>query len=574
MFTLKIRNHRGEIYELTHNRQQYSVVNVSGLTLPQCDVHISDAGTQDGGEYNSSHLNPRNIVITLALEGDIETNRQQLYRMFPLHSPVTLFYRTYNRDLHIDGYPEVIDGSLFERREMMQISVICPDPYFRDAYPITARTTEQAALITNKGDTEIGFTAEIRVETDTPPEVTLAKYQDTMTAVYPYMQNMFLHLTAAYNASLNGIGELMADDTDITAYIQNAESVVKQDDLSGTGSEDLLHITLGQGAIGHNAYGVSYEIMSDSGGGSVSGISCTVYTSTVFDYDGTRLEFYDCKRTDGTPGAQYASGTDVLRVYLKNAQGWQEKSITDLWLANAMPDNRWLWYSTGQDLIAAGYTEGKLVVYHDANSTDIRSTLQLTHHTGSISPNDWYAHCYSVLPAGYDPDKDVPYIDSVRTTADVFSDIYISPGSGGSIEAYTIIDGSSGAGVVFAWVHSLSGEDVRSRTDEEIEAGLAGTSYLHNVVLKNETTDKQIAFASTRFQIGDVVELSTVPGHLDAKITERAGEPVSISLLYDVLHSGEFFTLVQSANRLVLTADEGAEMLSASFQAQQLWGGV
>ena len=129
MFTLKIENTKGEIFELTNDETNYAVVGVSGLTRPDTTVNTS-SGVTDGEYYNSSKVGMRNIVIDILLRGEIETNRQRLYKIFPLKTTCTVYFKNYNRDVKIKGYVEVLDGDLFVEQEQIQISIICPQPYF------------------------------------------------------------------------------------------------------------------------------------------------------------------------------------------------------------------------------------------------------------------------------------------------------------------------------------------------------------------------------------------------------------------------------------------------------------
>ena len=188
MYTLKIRNPAGEIFELTHNRTNYSVIHVSGLTPPKADINTSPAGSIDGTFYNSARANQRNIVITLVLEGDIEANRQNLYRIFPDKSLCTVFFKNENRDVQIEGYVEVVEGDLFSKREQMQISIICPRTYWQALgvvsyelsttlrqfeFPFSIAETPGVPLssydqypqihIYNDGSVQCGFTATIEI---------------------------------------------------------------------------------------------------------------------------------------------------------------------------------------------------------------------------------------------------------------------------------------------------------------------------------------------------------------------------------------------------------------------------
>lgn len=132
MFTLKIENANGQIFELTHNTQNYAIIGVQGLTYPPTAVNTSTGGAVDGTFHNSSRVEQRNIVIDIVINGDIETNRQQLYRIFNIKKPCTIYFSNKNRNVQIVGYVEVLDGDLFVQREQVQISIICPRPYFED----------------------------------------------------------------------------------------------------------------------------------------------------------------------------------------------------------------------------------------------------------------------------------------------------------------------------------------------------------------------------------------------------------------------------------------------------------
>lgn len=136
MFTLKIENTNGEIFELSHNTQNYAVVGVQGLTPPPTTINTSTGGGIDGSFYNSSYLQQRNLVIDIILNGDIEGNRQQLYRIFPRKTQCTVYFKNRNRNVKINGYVEALGGDLFVQREAMQISIICPRPYWEDMQTI------------------------------------------------------------------------------------------------------------------------------------------------------------------------------------------------------------------------------------------------------------------------------------------------------------------------------------------------------------------------------------------------------------------------------------------------------
>ena len=136
MFTLKIESSLG-LVELTHDLSNYAVVNIQGLTPPPTTINTAIAGSIDGSFFNSARVESRNIVITIILAGDIEGNRQRLYRIFPNKIPVTVYFKNKNRDVKISGYVETIEGEIFSKQEQMQISIICPRPYFESVNSVS-----------------------------------------------------------------------------------------------------------------------------------------------------------------------------------------------------------------------------------------------------------------------------------------------------------------------------------------------------------------------------------------------------------------------------------------------------
>lgn len=146
MFTLKIENTAGEIFELTHDSKDYYITSVQGLTPPPTIINTATAGTIDGTFFNSARLEQRNIVITIVLNGDIEKNRQALYKIFPRKTKCTIYFANQNRDVKIEGYVETFESDLFTMREEVQISIICPRPYFQSLYDIYNELSKILAL--------------------------------------------------------------------------------------------------------------------------------------------------------------------------------------------------------------------------------------------------------------------------------------------------------------------------------------------------------------------------------------------------------------------------------------------
>ncbi|MCQ2059799.1 MAG: phage tail family protein [Bacteroidaceae bacterium] len=130
MYTLKIENKSGEVLTLTQNEKEYQVISVTGLNPVPAILQTSTIAGMDGVKFNSAKLNPRNIVITLRLNDDVERNRLQLYHYFKSKQYCKIYFHTECRNVFAEGYVENIECDLFTISEQMQISIVCPDPYF------------------------------------------------------------------------------------------------------------------------------------------------------------------------------------------------------------------------------------------------------------------------------------------------------------------------------------------------------------------------------------------------------------------------------------------------------------
>ena len=168
MFQLKILNSFGELYEISSDAENYIITEINGLTPTKSGVNSSIMSGSDGERFDTSRFEKRNIVITIRLRGDVEFNRQKLYWIFPQKSEITLFYRNKYRDVKISGYVETIEGDIFTDKEQMQISVLCPNPFFEDVNELTAELNAESReiIINNQGEVPVGFSVETAFEAD------------------------------------------------------------------------------------------------------------------------------------------------------------------------------------------------------------------------------------------------------------------------------------------------------------------------------------------------------------------------------------------------------------------------
>ena len=179
MYGLKVENDRGNTLELTGN-PNYTVFKIEGLNPPPATVNRAVNTTTDGSSINSVRLESRNLVIYMTVNGDIEANRINLYKYFPVKKKVKIFFNNESRNVYIEGVVELIECDQFTSRQVAQISLICPQPYFKEVNELTsifsdvsplfsfpfniaengvevsAITTNQRKSIINAGDIETG----------------------------------------------------------------------------------------------------------------------------------------------------------------------------------------------------------------------------------------------------------------------------------------------------------------------------------------------------------------------------------------------------------------------------------
>lgn len=132
MFTLKVENSKGAVIELTDNEENYQVTKIDGLNPPNANINASNYANSDGFCFDSSRIPNRQIVITVYINGDIENNRLTLYRYFRNKEWCKIYYESDSRNVFIEGYVQTLEVSPFIKKQVAQISILCPDPYFKD----------------------------------------------------------------------------------------------------------------------------------------------------------------------------------------------------------------------------------------------------------------------------------------------------------------------------------------------------------------------------------------------------------------------------------------------------------
>lgn len=188
MYEVSVENHLGERLDLSIS-PSYDVLKIDGLSPPPATLNFSTMANFDGGKFNSGQLETRNIVFTIKIYPNVEENRIGLYKYFPSKKTIRIHYKNDRRDVYIDGIVETVEIDPFSINEIAQISIICPDPYWKEStesrlnfsnvislfeFPFSipaegiefSRIQKLTTVFFNNGEVETGITIEFQATTD------------------------------------------------------------------------------------------------------------------------------------------------------------------------------------------------------------------------------------------------------------------------------------------------------------------------------------------------------------------------------------------------------------------------
>ncbi len=275
MFTLKVENDRGEQLNLSAN-PDYTVYRINGLTPPQASISTSANATMDGSSVNNVRVESRNIVIYVTIDGNVEARRINLYKYFPVKRNVKLYFSNGARNSYIEGVVELIECDLFSNKQVAQISIICPKPYFKDVEYLTTNFSDVAKLfefpfsISKAGMEFSAITSNIRksiINVGDVPTGTIIELSASGTVVKPVLYDVLKRTHMALNFTMlpsdkivinTNVGEksitLMRDGvaTNIMGYmvhdsdwftLESGDNVFTYDAESGTNNLQITFTT-------------------------------------------------------------------------------------------------------------------------------------------------------------------------------------------------------------------------------------------------------------------------------------------------------------------------------------------
>jgi Phage tail protein len=153
---------------------------ITGLDPVKATVNTSPFGSVDGVAYIGSNVAYRNPVLTLHPNPDwdiwsFESLRRLIYKYFmPKLQTRLVFYSDDMPPVEIYGYVEDTNVNQFSKDPEIQVSIICPDPYFTAIDPTIVtgqsdRDDTSPAQIEYNGDIATGINVEVTRVSDPVP---------------------------------------------------------------------------------------------------------------------------------------------------------------------------------------------------------------------------------------------------------------------------------------------------------------------------------------------------------------------------------------------------------------------
>ena len=140
------------------------MISCAGIAPGKAVINSTAIVGVDGSRFISARLNNRNIVIMAKLNGNVAANRRNLCSKFPLKERVTLSVTT-DISATISGIIDGLDYTVFNQKEVLQISILCEDPYFYGTSWVgnfTMQNTQSKSVsAVNNGDAGTGFVMRI-----------------------------------------------------------------------------------------------------------------------------------------------------------------------------------------------------------------------------------------------------------------------------------------------------------------------------------------------------------------------------------------------------------------------------
>lgn len=146
------------------NPGDYEIKFIDGLNPAPSTIVTNEYAFIEGSSFQSAKSQPRNIVLTVGFNPDYSLGvdytalRRGLYSYLTPSTNVRMEFDLGGGEYRtIDGYVETHEADIFTKKPLSQISILCPDPYFKNLNENNEVVVDLSSVVSND-------TAEVIVE--------------------------------------------------------------------------------------------------------------------------------------------------------------------------------------------------------------------------------------------------------------------------------------------------------------------------------------------------------------------------------------------------------------------------
>ena len=177
---IKIENPRGQVLDFSTDSRYLPIL--TGTGPPPATVNRSKSSTTDGAQFNSATVDERPLLLTVHLIKDVARARLNLYKYIATKQYIKVYYQNDGLSVYVEGYIETVEVDPWAENQAVQVSIICPMPFWRDVQEtitdasnvrplfempfftddqgveLSAKETNASTILENRGTVEAGAT--------------------------------------------------------------------------------------------------------------------------------------------------------------------------------------------------------------------------------------------------------------------------------------------------------------------------------------------------------------------------------------------------------------------------------
>lgn len=136
MYKFILANEKNRQLQFNKVGGAFQITEIEGLSPVDATINTNSTALIDGGTFNSSKVNMRQLLINFTIETNPELNRQEVYKVLRPKKSVKIYYENNSLDVFSEGYVESVKVEHFASKQMCSVSILCTNPYWKTAQEI------------------------------------------------------------------------------------------------------------------------------------------------------------------------------------------------------------------------------------------------------------------------------------------------------------------------------------------------------------------------------------------------------------------------------------------------------